>query len=149
MILDTLERSARYVHLHAEFARAFSFLSTTDLRALPLGKHAIDGDRLFVLLDRQQGRGHDGAKLEAHRRYIDIQLTLDGIEQIGWRALSTCTGATDLYDEAKDIVFFNDVPTSWIGVPPSHFAIFFPDDTHAPLAGREPVWKAVVKVAVG
>jgi beta-galactosidase beta subunit len=33
-------------------------------------------------------------------------------------------------------------------VPAGHFAIFFPEDAHAPLAGEGHLVKAVVKVAV-
>jgi beta-galactosidase beta subunit len=34
-----------------------------------------------------------------------------------------------------------------VAVPPAHFAIFFPEDAHAPLAGRGMLKKAIVKIA--
>src|SRR5213078_3215226 len=81
VILDTLANAARYAQMHAGFARAFEFLTATDLAALASGRHAIDGDRLYVSIDHKDGRGEDGARLEAHRRYIDIQYTIDGDER--------------------------------------------------------------------
>jgi biofilm protein TabA len=148
MILDTLANSARYAGMHAGFARAFEFLATTDLAALAAGRHVIDGDGIYVSIDHQEGRGEDGARLEAHRRYIDIQYTIDGSELIGWMPLARTSSPDGDFDETKDIGFFADRPSTWVAVPPGSFAIFFPHDAHAPLAGRGLLKKAIVKIAV-
>jgi YhcH/YjgK/YiaL family protein len=149
MILDTLAEAARYAVLHAGFARAFTFLRETDVAALPAGRHPIDGDRIYVSIDHKEGRGRDGARLEAHRRYIDIQFTIDGEEEIGWVPLAACGAACGAgYDENRDIAFFERQPATWLGVPQGTFAIFFPEDAHAPLGGRGLLKKAIVKVAV-
>ena len=146
MILDTLTRSARYTTLHPLFAEAFEFLATTDLAALPKGRVALHGEQLFVLIDEPDGRGRAGARLEAHRRYIDIQLTVQGTEHIGWRPLEDCASADGPFAEDRDIVFFGDRPDTWLVVPAGHFVILFPEDAHAPLGGEGRVKKAVVKV---
>ena len=148
MILDTLSNSARYAGMHPGFARAFEFLAATDLAALPPGRHDIDGDRIYVSIDHKDGRGEDGARLEAHRRYIDIQYTIDGNELIGWMPLARVSSPDGGFDETKDIGFFADRPSTWISVPPGSFTIFFPHDAHAPLAGRGHLKKAIVKIAV-
>jgi YhcH/YjgK/YiaL family protein len=148
MILDTLACAGRYVALHPRFARAFTFLAGTDLESLPTGRHEIDGDAMFVIIDRKDGRGHDGARLEAHRRYIDIQYTLRGEEEIGWTPLTGCAGADGAFDTDRDIVFFRDLPSAWLRLPRGTFAIFFPEDAHAPLAGQGALVKAIVKIAV-
>jgi biofilm protein TabA len=148
MILDTLARSASYQTLHPAFPRAFEFLQGTALGTLAAGRHDIDGDRLFVLIDHKQGTGREGARLEAHRKYIDIQFTFEGLEEIGWAPLATCRPPAGGFDAEKDIAFFDDRPSTWLGVPPGLFAIFFPEDAHAPLAGRGLLKKAIVKVAV-
>jgi len=148
MVLATLAAAHRYASLHPMFARAFSYLAATDLDALPAGRTEIDGDRLFVIIDRKEGRGRAGARLEAHRRYIDIQYTVHGEEEIGWTALAACAAPSAAFDAATDIVFFDDAASCWIGVPRGSLAIFFPDDAHAPLAGVGALTKAIVKVAV-
>lgn len=148
MILDTLAHAARYAGMHAGFARAFEFLETTDLSALASGRHDIDGDRMYVSIDHKDGRGEEGARLEAHRRYIDIQFTIDGDELIGWMPLARCTSPDDAFDDTKDVGFFADRPTTWVSVPPGSFTIFFPHDAHAPLAGHGRLHKAIVKIAV-
>lgn len=148
MILDTLAKSARYAVLHPGFARAFTFLRETDVAALPAGRHPIDGDRIYVSIDHKDGRGRDGARLEAHRRYIDIQFTIDGDEEIGWMPLAACGSSPAGFDESKDVGFFDAPVTTWLAVPRGAFAVFFPDDAHAPLAGRGLLKKAIVKIAV-
>jgi len=148
VILDTLGSSARYAGLHAGFARAFELLSAADLAARAPGRHVIDGDRMYVSIDHTDGRGEDGARLEAHRRYIDIQYTIEGDELIGWMPLARCRTPDGAFDEAKDVGFFADRPATWVSVPAGSFTIFFPHDAHAPLAGHGVLKKAIVKIAV-
>lgn len=146
MILDLLGRSDRYSPLHPLFDQAFAWLRSADLASLPAGKVPIDGDRLFVLIDEPSGRGRDAARLEAHRRYLDIQLTVSGTEHIGWRPFEDCAVEDGPFAADRDIGFFRDRPDTWLVVPAGHFAIFYPEDAHAPLAGTGTVKKAVVKV---
>lgn len=148
MVLDAIDRAQRYAALHPAFAQAFAYLASVDLGALVDGRNDIDGDAMFVILDRTSGRGREGARLEAHRRYIDIQFTISGDEEIGWTPLASCS-SPGAFDEAKDIGFFADPPSAWLRVPPGSFAIFFPEDAHAPLSGRGAIVKAIVKIAAG
>jgi biofilm protein TabA len=147
MILDTLAAAARYERLHPDFRAAFDYLRSISL-PFAEGRHEIGGERLFAIVARNEGRGRDGAKLEVHRRYIDIQYCATGHEVIGWRPLGECCEPEGPFDEARDTQFFADRPLTWIDVRPGTFAIFYPDDAHAPLAGNGEVSKIVVKVAV-
>ena len=99
-----------------------------------------------MLVSDDQGRGVEGARLEFHRRYIDIQVAIAGSEAIGWRPLGDCHSIVEPYLSERDIGFCGDRPETWLA-PPGRFAAFFPDDAHAPLAGQGPLRKAVVKVA--
>lgn len=157
MVLDTLLQHDRYRSLHPAFGRAFDFLTGANWAALIPGsvnperhstRHPLDGERMYVSLDHLEGRGREGARLEAHRRYIDIQLTIEGLEEIGWKPLRDCAQTAGAFDAAKDVEFFRDRPESWLSLPAGHFAIFFPDDAHAPLAGRGTLKKAIMKIAV-
>lgn len=149
MILDDLSQAHRYLPLHAGFRLGFEFLARADLATLASGRHELDGDRVFALINRDPGRGHAGARLEAHRKYIDIQFLVDGCEEIGWRPLAECRELTDPYSEERDIMFFADQPSTWIELPRGKFMIFYPQDAHAPLAASGDNIKAVIKVAVG
>jgi len=146
MILDDLAAAERVVPLHPAFARAFAFLRNPETAALAPGKIELDGRNLYAVVMAETGRGRDESPLEAHRDYIDIQCALAGEETIGWSPLSACRRERKPYDPAKDIVFYEEAPESWFAVPPGRFAVFFPADAHAPLAGRGPIRKVVVKI---
>lgn len=148
MIVAALNDADRYRPLHPRFGRAFDFLRAANLRELPAGRHAIDGDALFVIIEDRDGRARTDAKLECHRRYIDIQFVLEGVDEMGWKPLADCRQAATDYDTARDIRFFDDAPASWIATPAGSFCVFFPEDAHAPLVSAGRIRKAVVKVAV-
>lgn len=148
MILDTLANADHYAALHPLFARAFEFLRGTDLHALPPGKHSVQGEQLFAIVEACTGRTRAEAKLECHRRYIDIQLVLEGVDEMGWKPLGECVDPVTAYDAARDIRFFNDAPASWIATPPGAYCIFFPDDAHAPLVSAGMIRKVVMKIAI-
>ena len=148
MILAKLTEADRYAALHPLFARAFEFLRSTDLMALEPGMHEIQGEQLFAIVEDCAGRTRAEAKLECHRRYIDIQLVLEGTDEMGWKPLGECVDAATDHDAARDIRFFNDAPASWIATPPGSFCLFFPDDAHAPLVSAGRIRKVVLKIAV-
>jgi len=148
MILDYLDNWERYAVLHPGFPAAFEFLKRKDLADLSAGRHPLDGGRLFALVVQQDGRGRDKAKLETHRRYIDIQLTVTGADDIGWKPAARCSSYDQEYDDEKDVTFFSDEPDGWVTTSPGTFGIFFPEDAHAPLGGTGLIHKVVVKVAV-
>jgi biofilm protein TabA len=148
MILDTLKNTDRYAGLHPDFATAFDFLRSPSVATLPAGRCEVLEKRVFVIVGKDKGKSRENARLEAHRKYIDIQFVVSGEEWIGWRDLKTCRETGLGYSAEKEIEFYTALPTKWFRVPPGSFAIFFPDDAHAPLAGEGPVHKVVVKVAV-
>jgi len=148
MILDDLRNANAYTHVHPGFAAAFTMLQGKDVATLPAGKHEVDGDRLFLIINKEEGRDRSGAKLEAHRKYIDIQLVLSGDEEMGWSYITDCQQPVDAFNTERDVILFKDIPTAWFACPPGKFAIFMPEDAHAPLAGKGPLHKAVAKIAV-
>lgn len=147
MILKHVDEAERYESINPGFRAAFEFLRRHDLATLAPGRYPIDADRVFAIVDDTVGRGRAAARLEAHRRYIDVQFVVSGTEVIGWAPVARCTIDTP-YDEAKDILFSSDPPVTWLTLPAGTFVVFFPEDAHAPLAGTGPLRKVVIKVAV-
>ncbi len=148
MILDTLSNIDCYATLHPLFPHTIAFLRSTDLSALTAGIHQIIDKHLFVIVEEAQGRTREEAKLECHRRYIDIQLVLEGTDEMGWKPLADCKQPVSDYNEERDIRFFNDPADSWISTPANTFCIFFPDDAHAPLVSKGKIRKLIFKIAV-
>lgn len=148
MILDTFDKAAQYAACHPGLMRGFKFLQQASIESLADGKHEIDGERMFAICAHDQGRDRAGAVLEFHRKYIDIQYVVSGDEIIGWKPLSRCQQIKQAYSPDNDCGLFLDRPPSWFEVLPRFFAIFFPEDAHAPLAATGAVHKIVIKVAV-
>ena len=147
MILSAPSQANRYAALHPLFPRAFEFIRTTNLLALTPGIHSIVGEQLFAIVEHLPGRSREQAQLECHRKYIDIQLVLEGVDEMGWKALADCNQPVTDYSAEKDIQFFYDVPASWIATPPNSFCIFFPEDAHAPLVSTGNIRKVIFKIA--
>lgn len=78
MIFSALAQAHRYAALHPLLPQAFAYLRDTDLNALKPGVHQIIDKQLFIIVEQANGRTRGEAKLEAHRKYIDIQLVLEG-----------------------------------------------------------------------
>lgn len=147
MILDKLTNAKRYFSLHPDFPAAFKWLSEATFEAYPVGRTDIMGNRVYVNMIREDGRGQAAARFEAHRRYIDIQYTVTGADIMGWTNIRPDLRSLG-YDAAKDLEFFSDRPNQWIPVASGHFTVFFPEDVHAPMSGTGAMVKAVLKVAV-
>ena len=131
--------------------RAFEYLARADLATLPLGRTDIEGDDVYVMMSEGETRPPEQVKFEAHRRYIDIQLVVQGQEAIGVAPAASLT-TVEPYDPAKDIEFFAVPPRSeTLELRAGDFAVFAPADAHRPslhLEGPHVSRKAVVKVSV-
>ena len=148
LILADLRDHARYESLNPHLAKGFAFLHRSDLGELENGRHEIEGDNVFAIVDRGMGRGQADSPLEFHRRYLDIQYVFKGIDLIGWSPIENCRNLKSDFDADRDLGFYEDRPGTWCRVAAGMFAIFFPNDAHAPLGGSGPIHKIVVKVAV-
>ncbi len=148
MIFSSISQSDRYAQLHPLFPIAFDYIRNTDIFALKPGRYNIVGEDLIAIVEHMPGRTREVAKLESHRRYIDIQMVVDGVEEMGWKPLSDCLNPVGEHSLERDIRFFNDAAASWVSTPPDHFCIFFPEDAHAPLVCNGPIRKIIFKVAV-
>jgi YhcH/YjgK/YiaL family protein len=148
MILCAIPDFRCHVPLHPRFPALADFLERLDLAALPEGRTDLDGDDIFVVASpKARTKPQAEAALEAHRKYIDVQVVLSGIDTMGWSPLSICTEVAVPFNAECDIEFFANPPASLVPVPAGCLTIFFPEDAHAPLIGScDSVYKLVFKV---
>jgi biofilm protein TabA len=131
MILDRLASAQeKYPWLPPAFQKAFEFLSDPNTAILPDGKHELDGDRLFAIVQQYEPKPIERCRLEAHRRYWDVQYISHGEELMGWAPL-TSVEVVDPHDDSRDIGFFRG-PGELFHVPAGTFVIFGPHDAHMP-----------------
>lgn len=146
MVVDKLENLEKYVSLNPLFAQAVEFLKSTDLDAHEIGKITLKEGELMVNFSQTRPKTKEEAKLETHNQFIDIQVPLSGVEVMGY------TPRTDLpeeeYNAEKDITFYKGLAKDYLTITPGMFAIFFPQDGHAPGVTSDGVKKVIVKVRV-
>lgn len=148
MIFDRLEAALDYRGAHPGFEACFDYLKDTNWRELPEGTHEIDGDHLFAVVSKKNGKGQDQAVLETHDQYIDVQLTAAGMDRIGWESrLNSLDFPSDNVVDG-DVLFYTNQPTIWLPMSTEMFSIFFPQDAHAPMGGEGMIHKVVIKIAV-
>ncbi len=148
MIIDTLDNLAKYESINPLFKDVVEFIKKHDLNQLESGKHIIKENDLFVNIQVAKGKAPDEAVIETHRRMIDIQIPLDVPETYGYTPL--CRLPETPYNDEKDITKYPGLMAEdFIDCQPGMFAIFFPQDGHAPCIIDEPeIKKAIFKVKV-
>ncbi len=147
MIIDTLDNLGKYASVNPLFAKAIEYLEATDLKAQEVGKVELQGKDLVVNFSVAKGKTKEQAMLETHRNFIDIQIPLSCTEVMGYTP--ACNLPDGEYNAEKDITKFALPSEAYIPVHPGMFAIFFPQDGHAPcITDEENIRKVVVKVRV-
>ncbi|MFC5700140.1 YhcH/YjgK/YiaL family protein [Cohnella faecalis] len=145
-----MTKTGEFGALHPVLRDALLRLERTDLKGMEPGKYEWDGDRLFLLVQESVTAPKTAKKPESHRRYVDIQLLIEGEEWIGYARKSVSHLSCEDELDAKDYALYED-PEDEIGLilRPGKFAIFFPDELHRPCVCLEApvrIKKAVVKI---
>lgn len=145
MVIDTLENLEKYVSLNPLFKDVVDFIESNKLDFIETGKHQIKGADLFVNIQMANGRTKEEAVLETHKKMIDIQIPLSGPETFGYTPLCDLPEAE--YNEEKDITKYTGEADTYVTCKPGEFAIFFPQDGHAPcISDEDVIKKAIFKV---
>lgn len=152
MLTTNIALAQRYDYLNDRFRKAFAFLSTADLKNLPLGNTPIDGEEVYANVQAYTTLSDGEAPFESHRDYFDVQYVVEGEERFGYVSRELCTPAME-YDAARDLIFYQEPEESGsILLKAGDFAIVPPEDAHAPRRqtgnGACAVRKIVVKVKV-
>lgn len=146
MIIDTIDNLGKYVALNPLFAEVVEFLKSNDLQAMEAGSYSIKDKDVALKLSHTKQRTKDTAFLETHIEMIDIQIPITCAETFGYTPL--CDLPDYEYNAEKDITKYGDTKAqTYVTVNPGQFAIFFPQDGHAPcIIEEEEIKKAIFKV---
>lgn len=151
MIFDNIKNAQTYFKLGANFKKAFEFLQGAP--GLQLGKYEIEGDNIWANIQEYQTKLPQEGRLEAHRKYIDIQFIIKGEEKFGCLNIAQTLEDTP-YSVQDDLEFLKAKEgenINFIKAKEGDFLIFFPSDAHMPCICTDvPKYlkKAVVKIRV-
>ena len=113
MILDPLENSKRIECIHPLFKQAFDYVKSTDFSKMEDGKYDIADAGFTVSIASLFGKEKSEAAIETHKKFIDIQFPLLGVEKIGWKPGDQLLEESVPYNEEQDIAFYIDKPTAY------------------------------------
>jgi YhcH/YjgK/YiaL family protein len=149
MIYDRFENIGLYCRPETRLHRALVYARDV-ARTVADGRTDVDGDRLYASVATYETGSREERRFEAHRRYIDVQVLLEGEELIDV-SLEMDLAVIEPYDEARDVIFLQPPPRfTSLSMAPGSFAVFYPHDVHRPgchLQQRGRVRKIVMKVA--
>jgi YhcH/YjgK/YiaL family protein len=151
MIVDTLANAHKYASIHPLFATAFEYINSTDIANIEIGKYEIAEGLKAIFSDKKGMTATESiAKFECHNKNIDIQFCINGKETIGWKPRQSCIIPKGEYNTEKDVCFYDDAPDMYFQLTNGQFAIFFPEDVHAPMiaADDNSIRKLVIKVKI-
>lgn len=146
MIFDTTPHIEQYKNVHQRVYKALTVLRNTDFSALEDGRHEVDGDDIYFMLQSYDTRT-ESKVAEAHKNYIDIQMILDGREKMGIAPLESMEREVEANPDSDFWLYEGDM--QYIKLTPSAFVVLFPEDAHAPglaVDESEHVRKCVFKV---
>ena len=151
MIIDKIENAHLYKGLGKRINVGLNYLQSTNLSNLEEGKHLIDNEDVFAIINEYETKVDDIGNnyLEGHKKYIDIQYICDGTEQIGLTTFKNQKAIKE-YVANDDYQLFEE-NYSLVTLTEGMFAIFFPDDLHLPGIKSEKintVKKIVIKVKI-
>ena len=145
MIIDSLTRLRSYEGILPHIKEAMDCYEV-NAAAAPT---RVEFDGGFILFQQGTTAPVDGVGFEAHRRYIDVQVLIEGSETMVWADLDTLQ-ETIPFSAEKDAGFYEGEGTV-VHVQPGTFYALFPKDAHKP-ARHEQVpstWKkAIIKLCM-
>ena len=146
MILDTVDRLYAYEGMHPLMGKVIRFLQETDLNSLEPGRIELQDDDLFVNVNLVQPLERENARIEVHRKYIDIQIPVTSDEEMGYTSASFLGAESQPYDPEIEAGFHCGEPDTWLKVRKGMFVVFFPGEGHAPAVTPVTMKKIVVKM---
>ncbi len=146
MILDTIDRLECYGFISPLMGKVVEFFRNTDLAALEPGRIDLQGNDLFVNVNRQGAQTRDEVPIEAHKEYIDIQVPISCDEEMGFSSALFMPAPSKPYSADRDVAFYSGVCDTYVNVRKGMFVVFFPGEGHAPAITKDGILKLIVKI---
>ena len=146
MINDDLKNIDKYCEIPNEVSK---FLKSLDAN-YQSGHYEIN-EKAYANIDIYDTKPVENCRFEAHKKYIDIQMTLEGFEELDYISTENLI-ISEQYDEQRDVMFFQNPSkkSDVIQLSPFKFAMIYPHEAHRPqvMSSNKPekVKKVVVKI---
>lgn len=127
--VNVTEFYEQYEKNPTQWTALFRWLSSTDLLAIPAGRHPIEGTTLVASVEDSQNGPLEKRSSESHYHHIDFQYVVKGVERFGIIDHVTSTPK----DKWRDDVIhyhYDAARARFYDSATDQFFIFFPNDWH-------------------
>ena len=147
MILADIRDAALYRGIHPRLDRVLGMLDAESLDRIGTEVLNLDGERIFAQRFHLQTVPFDETFFEAHAHYADVQLVIEGCEQMDIAPAYTL----EQYEHRGDFYALRGEKKQSILMTPGQFAIFMPGDAHRlkiAVGEPAPVTRVLFKVLI-
>ena len=128
MITDKIANLSRYSYV-PNVQKVIDFLSANDASKVENGKYDLGDECVLKVMEYVTHEEPDEVLLEAHREYLDLQMTVSGSEIFLFQSIDLGEDAIP-YNPQKDVEFFTAPYYNTTVLDGTNFAIVFPNDLH-------------------
>ena len=129
MIYDHIKNISLYKGLSPALDAGLDFIGKAS-KTIPNGTSFIEHD-VKVIVSEYATKVKNENGFEAHRKYIDIQFPIEGLETVKCCPIDFLEVST-VYNEENDYILFSDKDGSMLTIGNGYFIVLFPDDGHMP-----------------
>lgn len=148
MIADNLKRSHLYRSISGRISDGLDFLISAKPE-IAVGEYFIS-EGVKAIVSEYLTKSVFEPGYEAHKRVIDIQYPIMGVERVKWSPLETMSIKMP-YDEVRDVGYYtNPTQETYVDIGNGIFAVMFPNDAHYPqlfVKETELIKKITIKIS--
>ena len=147
MILDKLTAAHAYRGIHPRLDAVLDRLNEGFLSTVGPKTMQLEGDALYVTRFAYDTLPLDDTFFEAHKRYLDVHLMMEGEERV---EIASPAGL-ELFEHKDDFYAYRGDAEQSLVLRPGSFLVVFPEDAHRikiAVDGPQTVSKIVFKVLV-
>lgn len=152
MIIDSIDHIFLYEPLLKNLKSGMEAVKALEavkpLEAAETGRYEFDGG--YFMVQRGVTKPLEEGTFEAHRKYIDVQILLDGSEEVAWSDLKDLTTVIS-YNPEKDAERLTGSFEHVMKITRGMFYAAFPHDGHKPVSHtneQQSFTKIVMKLPV-
>lgn len=149
MIFGSINHKKTYSNLEENILRCFEYAKENNLAEFEKGSYVIDGEDIFVNIVEYETCEKEDRFWEAHKKYIDIHLMLNGEERIDINFIENLMSKD--YQEEGDFLPLDGGNSGFIELRKNYFLICYPEDAHMTaikIKEKQNIKKAIFKVIV-
>lgn len=152
MIFDKMTNAEDYCEQYPDMKMIKDFVDEFNKNDKPDGTYELDGRRVFAMIQSYKTKPQTPEMMfEAHKKYIDIQYIVTGMEKIRWASLDKVNLVKEEYSKGNDIAFYEGDAQFDFTLTKGTFLFLTPSDAHLPgLSAEKDVFvrKIVFKLQV-